>query len=189
MHIPSYRPLDSKLERLIVNHPVVSVRGNFYDEIKRGDIRLQYKTTSCSAMFSAMLVDGQPMKVLTIDPVAFMSSLKTDIWWMLVIFHESVHERQYRMHERDPRVFDPTYQPRDSTEYELLGKEKWYAEREAYLKECWLAKKMGAQRELGGLCELAGTTQFDRKLAGLLAANETNVAIRAVFTRIASLAA
>lgn len=129
------------------------------------------------------------MEVLTIDPIAFMSPLKTDSWWTLVIFHESVHERQYRMRERDPRVFDPTYQPRDSTECEQLGEEKWYAEREAYLKECWLAKKMGAQRELGGLCELAGTVQFDRRLASLLAANETNATIRAVFTRIASLAA
>ena len=61
-------------------------------------------------------------------------------WWTLVIFHESVHERQYRKRERDPRIFDSTYRPRNRTEYTLLAKEKWYAEREAYQKECWLAQ-------------------------------------------------
>ncbi len=187
MSISSFASLDSKLERLVANHPMVSVQEGFCDRIRHGDIRLQYKARhGCTAIFSVTMVDGSPMRVLTIDPSAFASALKSDAWWTLVIFHESVHECQYRKGERDPQTFDPTYRPRDRTEWAHFAEEKWYAEREAYQKECWLAQRMGAQHELGGLCELAGTHRFDRQLARLLAANETNPIVRRTFSRLAT---
>ncbi len=162
-----------RLHSLLQNHPDIGLRTTFAQEILTGKI-----STAFGQQFALTLVPAE--KIPGYDPtrepvpVLFVSLnnlvLGENAYLNLVLYHEYIHYRQWTELTLPADTF-LLQQIQDKDELEVQCQKKWYAELEAYQKECEFAQSQGTAGRLP-LCRHAQTSQFAQELLKELVGND-----------------
>lgn len=164
------------LEELFATHPHPGVSGEFYDLIENHQILLSH-TASNDAEFmlvprekmliAGVVTDNALTPVLNLNP-GFQARGERHVISQLVIYHEYVHYDQWRSGRTPEETF--VLLPLKSSEPTRdMCTKKWYAEVDAYHKECVFARETGlieqisADMTLGRICGATEET-FDSVL-------------------------
>lgn len=180
-HAPSLNTEAALRDRLgvaIADHPDAQVRKVFFPLIKNGKILTAWAQGQLSGHFALVRPEQMqprrpgtdPVPTLVIDP-HLLSNPREATMLSLVIYHEYIHYLQWA----NGRWPEETFLLKRVDETKNMNEwceQKWYAEMEAYQKECAFARKIEALKLLpfctadGAL----GTDQYKEAMQGDLMA-------------------
>lgn len=173
------------LEQIILAIPDAEARGTIHEHIGTGRIGLAWvEDMNVGAEFRLTLVPTGERLPTLVFPSNFTTEARRDtLTWaraQLTIYHEFVHFLQWRDKGYPAETFMPD---RMSIGRDACTK-KWYAEKDAYHRECEFARETGLLEQLDpneGLSTICGTTDdegaFDARLRTLLPRGDVSATV------------
>ncbi|OGL63429.1 hypothetical protein A2839_01345 [Candidatus Uhrbacteria bacterium RIFCSPHIGHO2_01_FULL_47_10] len=171
------------LRDLLFHHPTRAVAETFAPKVASGEVALmEGKVPGASGAF--MLWPAEKLSpshagatgwksVFFIDPMIIEDATQL-VRNQLVIFHEYIHYRQAMSGKIAPETFYPMYLKEHPDQRAYICEQKWYAEVEAYQKECELAGLMKTSAA-DQFCKDFGTPKFERSLTQLMMLHDPSV--------------
>lgn len=167
---------DITLSDLLFYNPASAVSQQFAPKVASGEIVLMERrlpgVTAAFMLWPVEKLSSKPvgeigwMPVLVTDPTTIADSTQL-VRNKLVIFHEYIHYRQAMSGKIAAEAFYPKFAEEYPNQRKFICEQKWYAEVEAYQKECELAKLMKTS-VVDEFCVGFGTPKFEQNLIRLM---------------------
>lgn len=162
-----------RLHTLLQNHPDIGLRTTFAQAILKGDIPTAPAPQFAFSLVPANMIPGydptkEPVPVLLVSINNLV--LGEEDFLNLVLYHEYIHYKQWIEHTLPADTF-LLNKIEHEDELEVQCQKKWYAELEAYQKECEFGQSQGTAGKLP-LCRHAQTSQFSHELLKELTGND-----------------